>query len=67
MNEVDLLIANIWKDGTEEIQAFCKKQNLEFLDIAVDLDQAGMNNMPYDGHPSAKAHQIYTDKLLTFF
>ncbi len=62
---IDLLIANIWKEGAEEIKAFCEKQEMDFVDISVDLSQAKMTNMPYDGHPSAKAHRIFSDKLLS--
>jgi len=58
------LIANIWADGTSEIQEFSKKHQISFVDIAVDLSTAGATNMPYDGHPSAQTHSVYAQRLL---
>jgi hypothetical protein len=36
---------------------------IRVVDMAVDLDQPGMNNEPWDPHPSAAAHALYAERL----
>ncbi len=65
-HNIELIIANIWMDGETEIANFCKKNQITFTNIAVDLSKYGRTNMPYDGHPSAKTHQMYANELTDF-
>jgi len=67
-NKAKFLVANIFVDSTvvASMKAFCQTNQIEFLDISVDLSQEGMNNLPYDGHPSPLANQHYAHKLFKY-
>ena len=66
-HDIRLVIANIWEEGEAEINTFCQQNAIEYTDISVNLAPTAMTNLPYDGHPSAKAHNIYAEKLNAFF
>ncbi|MEM7428603.1 MAG: SGNH/GDSL hydrolase family protein [Pseudomonadota bacterium] len=50
-------------DDVRKMLAFCEDHNRSALDISVDLTISGHNNLPHDGHPSAKANFIYAERL----
>lgn len=47
----------------KQMMSYAQQLNIEVLDISVDFSDPVMTNQPYDPHPSAKAHQIFADKL----
>ena len=42
---------------------FCTRNNIPAVDISIDYTNPGYLNLPYDGHPNAKAHAIYAQKM----
>jgi hypothetical protein len=45
---------------------WARAAGLRVVDIAVPLTEPGNTNAPHDGHPSAKANQVYAKRLVTF-
>ncbi|MEM9023629.1 MAG: hypothetical protein AAGB22_07795, partial [Bacteroidota bacterium] len=53
--------------GKEDLQAFCDREGIAFVDLYVDLNQPGYRNVPYDYHPSPHAQRELANRLLPFF
>jgi hypothetical protein len=59
-----LIIATITNDAaTDKIKDFCKRNNIETVDLFVDYSNPDYSHLPYDSHPNAKAHQLYFEKM----
>lgn len=65
LHQVDLLIANL-TEGGYPIEVFCLENEIPFVDLSIDLNKKENTNEPIDGHPSAKANELYADKLMSF-
>ena len=67
-NDIDLIVANL--DDASNMSAMrniCKKHEVKYVNVSPDFRQEGYRNLPYDNHPNAEAHKVYTDKLAAFF
>ncbi len=51
---------------TRDILGYATEMGIPAVDISVNLGEKGYNNLPYDGHPSAKAHHSYAQSLAGF-
>ena len=61
---ITLVVAGITRDEpTQALLERCRAHGVRTVDIAVDLDLPGMRNLPWDPHPSARAHQLYAERL----
>jgi hypothetical protein len=59
-----LLVAGLTRDApTEALFQRCRARGIRTVDVAVDLDLPGMRNLPWDPHPSARAHRLYAERL----
>ncbi len=59
-----LIVATITDDEkTDSIKVFCKKNNIETVDLFVDYSNPSYSHLPYDSHPNDKAHQLYFEKM----
>lgn len=54
-------------DSTHEVLQYCKKLNIETIDIVVEYQNKKYNNAPYDMHPNSAAHKLFAEKLTPFF
>lgn len=64
-NNIQLLITNVGLKK-EFIQNYTYKNNVSFVDVAVDYHEAKYNNLPFDKHPSAAAHQVYCTRIYEY-
>jgi hypothetical protein len=64
-NDITLIVAGITKQ-TVSMLKFCNENNIPTVDISVKLYKDEMSNLPYDGHPGAKANKIFAEKLVFF-
>jgi hypothetical protein len=59
-----LVVAGLTRDEpTRALFERCAARGIRTVDVAVDLDLPGMRSMPWDPHPSARAHQLYAERL----
>ncbi len=66
-NNIELIIATITNDlATDEVKEYCKRYEIELVDLFVDFSDPNFSNLPHDSHPNAKAHQVYADKMKAF-
>lgn len=66
-NGIEFVLAGII--STPQTAAMLERfsaQGIRAIDISADLNRPGFTNMPYDGHPSALAHEEYARKLEEF-
>ncbi len=59
-----VLAAIVDDSRSQNLTTHCHTLCIEYADISVDTRLPGMTNEPYDSHPSARAHQLYAEKLL---
>lgn len=59
------IVAGISSDAQPMLD-YCRRCNIETVDLAVRLADPGMSNLPHDNHPSAAAHRIYATRLSAF-
>jgi hypothetical protein len=59
-NSISLVVASVESDP--DMLQFCEKEGAQTIDISVDLKQRG-NAIPGDGHPTARVHRQYAQKL----
>lgn len=66
-NDIQLIVAGInLSKKTIDMIRYCKKNNIPAVNIGVDNTKGGYTNLPYDGHPNAKANTIYAERLYEF-
>lgn len=66
-NGVKMVVAGVYDDqDTRDFLKWCESQGMPAVDISVPNGDVSLTNMPYDAHPSAKAHKIFADKLFRF-
>jgi len=63
--EITFILAGIVPEA-QPMLAYIQTQNIMVVDMSIDLDIPGNQNLPYDSHPSAIAHQQYAEKLILF-
>ena len=65
---IELVVAGLTSDATtSDMLEYWKREGLRTVNIWVDfLNIKENNNLPYDSHPSAIAHQQYAQKLEVF-
>jgi len=51
---------------TEPVVAHARQAGFRIADLRVDHQSPALNNLPWDGHPNARAHADYARKLLDF-
>ena len=62
--EITFVLTNIHNtSNTKKVSDYVKKMGVNVTDISVDLTLKQNNNLPHDGHPSAKANFYYANKL----
>lgn len=62
-----LIIADVsYNEKSNEIDSFCKKNNLKYLNISPDYSKGDYSLAPCDFHPNQRAHQIYAQKLYEY-
>lgn len=52
--------------GTHDTLRYAAQRGISTFDASVDTSKPGYNNLPYDGHPSAKANREYAQLLIGF-
>ncbi|MEW6302568.1 MAG: SGNH/GDSL hydrolase family protein [Verrucomicrobiota bacterium] len=62
---IQFVLAGITRDAGPMLE-FCEREKILHTDIAVNLNEEGSRNLPYDDHPSAKSHRAYAQKLEAF-
>jgi len=61
---VAFVVAGITGDATTRaLLERCRAAGWRAVDASVDLEQPGMRNLPWDPHPTARAHRIYANRL----
>jgi hypothetical protein len=61
---IALVVAGFTRDEpTRALLERCAARGIRTVDVAVDLDLPGMRNLPWDPHPSARAHRLYAERL----
>jgi hypothetical protein len=66
-NEIEFVVAGLTSDPTtSDMFEYCQKEGIKTASIWVDLNIKENNNLPYDSHPSAVAHQQYAQKLESY-
>ena len=67
-NKIDFIIAIMKEDNPSvpSIQPFCQQHQITTVDLRLDYTDTQLLNAPYDGHPNAKAHQLFADKMVQF-
>lgn len=66
-NDITLIVAGInLSKKTKDMVEYCKKNNIPATNIGVDNSEGGYTNLPWDGHPNAKANTIYAKRLYQF-
>jgi len=66
-NDIELIVAGInLSKKTRDMISYCKKNDIPAVNIGVDNTRGGYTNLPYDGHPNAKANTIYANRLYEF-
>ena len=66
-NNIIFVLAGIHTTtDTYEMLDFCKKNEILNVDISVDTNLKEYNNLPHDAHPSAKANEVYAEKLYSY-
>jgi hypothetical protein len=66
-NGVEFALAAFSDDDlTREMLDHCGRKKIRVFDITIDLNEPGMSNMPYDAHPSKRAHAEYAKKVCDF-
>ena len=63
--DIPFVVAGIDNRHLEDRLDWCREQGIAAVDISVDLTDPDLRN-PYDGHPSARAHTIFAERLLAF-
>lgn len=62
-----LIVADIdYASDSEEIEKFCKNQNIAYVNISPNFEENGFRNLPYDNHPNFAAHKCYADKMFNY-
>ena len=59
---VPFVVVNIYQPH-DSMPQMIRKKGIAYYDISLDHNQPGMNNLPYDTHPSGAAHSYYADTL----
>ncbi len=59
------VVAGISSDAAPMLE-WCRANRLRAVDISVPLTEPGNTNAPHDGHPSAKANEVYAERLVAF-
>ncbi len=63
-NRIELIVAALTYDATtSDTLEYCEREGVKTVSMFVDLTIKANNNLPYDSHPSAIAHQQYAQKL----
>ncbi len=62
---IEFVVAGISSDATPMLK-WCRSAGIASVDISVSLVEPGNTNAPHDGHPSARAHRVYAEKLVRF-
>lgn len=62
---IPFIVAGISSDAAPMLE-WCRTTRIKAVDISVPLSEPGNTNAPHDGHPSAKANQMYAEKLVSF-
>jgi hypothetical protein len=66
-NGIEMIVAGLTSDPiTSDMLSYCQREGITNASIWVDLSIKENNNLPYDTHPSARAHKQYADKLEAF-
>jgi hypothetical protein len=64
---IGLVIADIDSNSNSVVmERFCFDNEVSYVNISPDFSIEGYRNLPYDNHPNAKAHEIYSDKMSEF-
>lgn len=65
---ITMIVAGIKENRNKmkRMLKLCDKLKIPNVDISVDLNKKEHTFLPIDGHPSALAHQKYTQKLFVF-
>jgi len=53
------LVAELLPSGSDAMKSFCLKQDISYVSIDPAEWNQSMRNVPYDGHPNAKAHREF--------
>ena len=62
-----LIIADVaYNEKSKDIEAFCSKNNLSYVNISPDYSKGGYTLAPCDYHPNQSAHLIYARKLYEY-
>ena len=63
--EIRFVVAGISSDAGPMLE-WCEGLKIETVDIALPLSGKEYTNLPYDNHPNAKAHAVYSERLVKF-
>jgi hypothetical protein len=67
-NGIEFVVASLTSDTvTSDTFEYCQREGIRTASVWVDfINIRGNNNLPFDSHPSAVAHQQYAQKLESF-
>jgi hypothetical protein len=64
---IEFVIVSLTSDPTtSDMLEYCQSEGRKTANIWVDMNIKENNNLPFDSHPSALAHQQYASKLESF-
>lgn len=64
-NNSKFIVATLTKDSA--IYSYCYTNNILLWDIFVPWYEDGLNLLPYDPHPNAKANRKYAELIVSYF
>ena len=66
-NGIEMVVATLTSDPTSaDMLLYCQREGIKTRNIWVDLSIKENSSLPYDTHPSARAHRQYADKLESY-
>lgn len=66
-NNINFIVA-ILKDTEPgpSMKGFCERNAIPAIDVSIDYTDPGYLNLPFDGHPNARAHSIFAEKVYRY-
>jgi hypothetical protein len=65
--QIEFVVVSLTSDPTtSDMLEYCQREGRKTANIWVDMNIKENNNLPFDSHPSALAHQQYASKLESF-
>ena len=66
-NDIKFIIVEMSQKSDAEVAALCQEKGIHLIDASLNIDREGYRNLPYDHHPSPRAHGEYFNAMLPAF